>query len=195
MADFGVAMGIRSIAVVLGMVAPGWAAAQAVEPSSTTATYGAWTVTCATPAAAEGAVKICQMTTKLSVKGSDGQVRPLLEVAIGQPVGGEGARIVLQVPMDVALREAVAVSVDAPGSEAAPSPKPQTALAQASYFACVPAGCIADAALTAQTLAALQAASVTNVTFTALTGAQKITVPVPMEGFGDAWSALGLPAL
>ena len=184
---------IRTIAAALLVMAPGLApslaVAQVAEPSSTTATYGAWTVTCA----AQDADKICQMTTKLSIKGNDGQVRPLLEVAIGQPLGGKGARIVVQVPMDVALREAVEVSVDAPGADAAQSPKPQTALAQASYFACVPAGCIADAALTAGTIAALRAAATTNVTFTALAGAKKITVPVPMAGFGDAWAALGVP--
>jgi invasion protein IalB len=180
-------IGIRYVVMALAVLSPAQGMAQAA-PSATTATYGAWTVTCA---AAEAA-KVCQMTTKLSVKGNDGQVRPLIEVAVGQPVGGDGVRIVVQVPMDVALREAVMISVDAPGA-ADQTPKPQTELAQASYFACVPAGCIADAGLTAETIAALQAASTTNVTFTALAGAKKITVPVPMTGFGDAWAALGVP--
>ncbi len=178
----------RNVVLALMVMAPAQAMAQ-VAPSATTATYGAWTVTCAVAEAA----KVCQMTTKLSVKGNDGQVRPLIEVAVGQPVGGAGARIVVQVPMDVALREAVAISVDAVGGDAAQTPVPQTELAQASYFACVPAGCIADAALTVGTIAALRTAATTNVTFTALVGAKKITVPVPMAGFGDAWAALGVP--
>ena len=187
----------RQAAVVAWSVfLPAFASAQAAEPSSTTATYGAWTVTCATPPASgdtTAAKKLCQMTISLSLKGNDGQVRPLIEVAIGQPAGGEGARIVVQVPIDVALREAVMVSVDAAGGDANQTPKPQTELLTANYFACVPTGCIADAAVSAETLSALKVATATNVTFTALSGAKKITVPVPMTGFGDAWAALGLP--
>ena len=175
--------------VLVALLVPGMALAEGAAPSTTTATYGAWTVTCAAQAEAGN---LCQMTTKLSLKGNDGQVRPLLEMAVGQPLGGTGARIVVQVPMDVALREVVVISVDAPGGAEGQVPKPQTDLATASYFACVPAGCIADTELTADTLAALQGVGATNVTFTALAGAKKITVPVPMDGFGDAWAALGL---
>ncbi len=176
------------------MFLPAIACAQSAEPSSTTATYGAWTVTCAAEAAEDGAAaeKVCQMTISLSLKGTDGQVSPLIEVAIGQPPGDTGARIVVQVPIDVALREGLTVSVDAAGGDSAQSPKPQTDLANATYFACVPQGCVADAALTTQAVAALTTATATNVTFTTLAGAKKITVPVPMAGFGDAWTALGL---
>ena len=168
--------------------------AQSAEPSSTTATYGAWTVTCATKAAEADAVaeKICQMTISLSLKGADGQVSPLIEVAIGQPPGETGARVVVQVPIDVALREGLTFSVDAAGGDSTQTPKPQTDLANATYFACVPKGCIADAALTADAIAALSGSTASNVTFTALAGAKKITVPVPMAGFGDAWAALGI---
>ena len=168
--------------------------AQTAEPSSTAATYGNWTVSCVQSADQ----KVCQMTTKLNLKGTDGQLRPLLEVAIGQPPAGGDVRIVLQVPMDVALREPVVVSVDAAGSDGAPTPtptpKPQTDLLTASYFACVPTGCIADTIFDANTLKSLQAAASMNATFTALAGAKKISVPVDLTGFGDAWAALGLPA-
>ena len=162
---------------------------QTAEPSSTAATYGNWTVTCVQNADR----KVCQMTTKLNLKGADGQLRPLLEVAIGQPPAGGDVRIVLQVPMDVALRQAVVVSVDAKGAGEA-TPKPQTDLVTASYFACVPTGCIADAVLDAKTLKTLQSSATLNATFTALAGAKKITVPVDLAGFADAWAALGSPA-
>lgn len=169
-------------------------AAQTAEPSATTATYGNWTVTCgeAVVAGSEAPQKVCQMTTKLNLKGNDGQVRPLLEIAIGLPPGGDALRIVLQVPIDVALREALVVSVDAQTSGA--EPRPQTDLVTASYFACTPAGCIADAVVKAAVMEALKAAKTTNVTFTALAAAKKITVPVEMTGFVDALTALGLPA-
>lgn len=182
------------LAAAAAFPAASWA--QQAEPSSTTATYDAWTVTCAAkPAEADVAVqKICQMTISLSLKGSDGQVSPLIEVAIGQPPGETGARIVVQVPLDVALRAGLTVSVDAAGGDSGQSPKPQTDLANATYFACVPKGCVADAALTPEAVALLTASAATNVTFTALAGAKRITVPVPMAGFADAWAALGLTA-
>lgn len=169
-------------------------AAQTAEPSATTATYGNWTVTCGMAAVAADTTpqKLCQMTTRLNLKGNDGQLRPLLEIAIGLAPGNPVPRIVLQVPIDVALREPLVVSVDA--QTAAADPKPQTDLLTATYFACTAAGCIADVAMTPDVIAALKATKTTNVTFTALTGAKKITAPVEMTGFGDAWAALGLPA-
>ena len=167
-------MRIAPFILALTVLAPPlWA--QTAEPSATTATYGNWTVTCGSAAVAGAATaqKICQMTTKLNLKGNDGQVRPLLEIALGMPPGGDAPRFVFQVPIDVALREAVVVSVDAQADAA--DPKPQTDLLTASYFACTPAGCIADAALKSDVIAALKSAKTTNVTFTALAGAKKIT--------------------
>ena len=179
-----------AFAIAVMPAAPG--VAQSVAPSATTATYGNWTVTCGMAAVVGTATpqKLCQMTTKLNLKGNDGQLRPLLEVAIGLPPGGTVPRIVLQVPIDVTLRAPVVVSVDA---EAAGEPKPQTDLVTATYFACTPAGCIADAELTTTASVALMDAKITNVTFTALTGTKKITVPVEMTGYVDAWNALGMP--
>lgn len=170
--------------VLAAFAAP--ALAQTAEPSSTAATYGNWTVRCVQNADQ----RVCQMTTKLNHKGADGQLRPLLEVAIGQPSAGGDIRIVLQVPLEVALREPVVVSVDAAGET---TPKPQTALLSASYFACVPTGCIADAVLDANSLKTLKTAATMNATFTALAGARKITAPVGMTGFTDAWAAFGAP--
>jgi len=182
---------MRSLMILALTATP--ALAQTAEPSATTATYGNWTVTCAVQPDPVG--KVCQMTTKLNLKASDGQVRPLIEVAIGQPADGSGVRIVVQVPMDVALRDPVVISVDQdPASGDAQTQKPQTELVQASYFACVPSGCIADAPLDGAAMAALQGAATTNMTFTALGAPKKITVPVAMAGFGDALAALGLPA-
>lgn len=164
------------------------ALAETATPSNTTATYGNWTVTCAQSADQ----KVCQMVTKLNLKGADGQLRPLIEVAIGQPPAGGDLRIVLQVPMDVALREAVVLSTDAAGADPAATPKPQTDLVTASYFACVPTGCIADAVLDKASLTTLKSVPTMTATFTALNGAKKIAVPVALDGFGDAWAALGV---
>lgn len=177
---------MRWLAPLVLMASPVFA--QSAEPSSTSATYGNWTVSCVQTADQ----KVCQMVTKLNLKAADGQLRPLLEIAIGQPPSGGDLRIVLQVPMDVSLREAVVVSIDAEGADPEVSPKPQKDLISASYFACVPTGCIADAVLDGASLTSLQGAATMTTSFTALNGAKKISVPVPLDGFGDAWAALGV---
>ncbi len=130
------------------------------------------------------------MTTQLSMKGSDGQPHPLLQLAIGAPAGGKGLRIVVQVPGDVALRSGIEISLD---KGAAGAVVPQEVLLSASYLACTAGGCLADAELGRDVLARLLAAKVANVSFVALTGAKKVMVPVALTGFADAAAALGLP--
>lgn len=176
---------------------PCLALAETAEPTSTTATYGNWTVSCAMtvlPASnSQTPVKSCEMTTRLNLKGDDGQSRPLLQVAIGQPPGSETARVVLQVPMEVALREPVVISLDqAPASGDAQTPVPQEPLLSATYLACSPAGCVAETAFAADLVGRLKAVKTVNVSFTILNGGKRITVPVPLTGFGDAAVALGL---
>ena len=187
---------LRSILCLLTLAAVP-AMADTAQPSSTSATYGNWTVTCTMQAAADGsaaAQKFCQMTTRLNLKGNDGQLHPILDIAIGVPPGEKAVRMVLQVPGDVALRAPVVVSVDAANADATATPKPQTELLQATYFACTAAGCLADGTLTAPAIATLQQSKTTNVAFTAFAGSKKIVVPVTMTGFGDAWAALKVPA-
>lgn len=170
------------------------ATAQTAEPSSTTATYGTWTVSCAmtTPPGTQTPVKACEMKTRLDLKGSDGQNHPLLQLAIGQPPGSDSARIVLQVPVDVALREPVVVSLDQTAPTDPQQQVPQELLVSATYLACSATGCLADTAVAADIIGKLTAAKTANVTFTSLQGGKKITVPVPMNGFSDAADALGL---
>jgi len=192
----GVPMFFRHCFVALGLALSGLpAVAQTAEPTSTTATYGNWTVSCimAQPATGDAApVKVCEMKTQLNLKGQDGQSRPLLQLAVGQPPGSATARMVVQVPVDVALREPVAVSLDQGPATDAQTPVPQEQLFAATYLACTPTGCLADSAVTDEVIGKLRGAKTTNVTFTSLQGGKKITVPVPMTGFADAADALGL---
>jgi invasion protein IalB len=174
---------MRGLALIAALWAGG-AVAQTEAPNSTQATYGNWTLACVQ--------KTCQITTRLNLKSEDGRVTPLIEVAIGRPKEGGELRIVVQVPGDVALRAPVEVSLDGAGEgEGAAGAKPQVALVTASYFACVPGGCIADAVLDEAAVKALLAAPAMNTTFTTLAGAKRVTVPVGLNGFTDAWAALG----
>lgn len=176
---------MRRLALLLPILLASPALGQGAEPSATTATYGNWTVTCQQVAEA----RVCQMLTRLNVKGEDGQVRPLLEMAIGRPPAGGDLRLVLQVPMDVALREPVTLATNAEGATTADPAAPP--LLTASYFACLPNGCLADAVLDQAGLKAMTAAATATVTFTVLNGNRKVAVPVALSGFADAWAALG----
>ena len=182
---------LKAIAIVGVLGVRAAFADTAAQPSSTTATYGNWVVSCAVPAGS--AAKVCETTTNLSVKGQDGAVHPLLQVAIGMPPGGTALRVVMQVPGDVALRAPVRLSLDkGPPDPAAKTAAPQDELVSASYFTCQPGGCLADADLAADALARLIVAKSANVTFTAIAGAKQIVVPVSLDGFKDAIGALGL---
>ncbi len=185
------------LAVATLIAGPGLAQ---TAPTATTATFGDWTVSCTIAASTDAATpaKLCEMTTKLNLKGNDGQLHPLLQIAIGQPPDAAVARIVLQLPVDVALRDPVALSVDkvtaAPTADAPTTLAPQDDLLSASYLACAATGCLADAVLPGDVLARLRKAKTLNVTFTSISGPKKITVPVSLNGFGDALIDLGLAA-
>lgn len=170
------------------------AAADNVVPTATTATFGAWTVACNMAAQADGtaAKQLCQMTTRLNLKGQDGQMHPLLAFTIGTPPGAKVARMALQVPTDVALREGVAISLDKPAAAGADpnSAKDQDVLLALTYITCNPQGCVADADGSADLWGKLKAVKSVNVGFTAVAGMKKILVPLSLDGFGDAMAAL-----
>lgn len=170
------------------------AAADNVVPTATTATFGAWTVACNMAAQADGtaAKQLCQMTTRLNLKGQDGQMHPLLAFTIGTPPGAKVARLALQVPTDVALREGVAISLDKPAAAGADpnSAKAQDVLLALTYITCNPQGCVADADGSADLWGKLKGVKSVNVGFTAVAGMKKILVPLSLDGFGDAMAAL-----
>lgn len=192
MVRFGIA------AVGLALAGGAAFADTSVAPTATTATFGAWTVACNVAAQADGsaAKQLCQMTTRLNLKGQDGQMHPLLAFTIGIPPGGKVARMALQVPTDVALRDGVAISLDKPAAAGADptAAKDQDVLLALTYITCTPQGCVADADGTTDLWGKLGTVKSVNVGFTALAGMKKILVPVSLDGFGDAMAALAANA-
>lgn len=185
---------LTGLSLALSLLGAAGVRADTAPPTATTATYGAWTVGCNVVAQADGspAKPLCQMTTRLNLKGQDGQLRPLLAFTIGTPPGAKAARLALQVPTDVALRAGVTLSLDQPaaaGADAA-APRPQDDLLQLTYLTCAPQGCVADADGSADLWTRLKAVSSVNVSFTALAGQKKIVVPVSLDGFTAAMAAL-----
>jgi invasion protein IalB len=182
---------MRYTALTLALLTGLPATAETTTPTATTATYGNWTVGCSVVAQADGTAPkpLCEMTTRLNLKGQDGQMRPLLAWTIGTPPGAKSKRIALQVPVAVALRQGVIVSLDKAAADAA-TPKPQDELAVLTYVTCTPQACVADADATDELLGKLKAAKTANVSFTLLQGAKEIMVPVSLDGFSDALAAL-----
>lgn len=191
---YGMIAGGKTLAVVALAFAGVAARGETTAPTATTATYGNWTVGCSMVAQADGTapVQACEMTTRLNLKGKDGQVRPLLAISIGTPPGAKALHLAVQVPTDVALREGVAISLDKPAAAGADpaAQKPQEALVQLSYLTCAAQGCVADTEGTGDLMTKLAAIKTLNVTFTAIAGAKKIVVPVSLDGFGDGLAAL-----
>lgn len=195
--EFGkIAMLLKMTGPVLAvtLAAGGAVLADTAPPTATTATYGAWTVACNVVPQADGspAKPLCQMTTRLNLKGQDGQMHPLLAFTIGTPPGAKAARLALQVPTDVALRAGVTISLDQPAAAGADAtaPRPQEDLLQLTYLTCAPQGCIADSDGSADLWTRLKAVPSANVSFTALAGQKKIVVPVSLDGFTAAMAAL-----
>lgn len=136
-----------------------------------------------------GSRPFCEMTTRLNLKGQDGQMRPLLAWTIGTPPGAKVKRIAVQVPTNVALRDGVSLSLDKPSADATAA-KPQDNIASLTYVTCTPQSCVADTDAGAELLDRLKAAKTANISFTLAQGAKRIVVPVSLDGFGDALAAL-----
>lgn len=185
----------KAACLLIGLLLPGTAAlADANAPTATTATYGNWTVGCSMLLQADGSAprQLCEMTTRLNLKGQDGQMRPLLQWTIGTPPGAKGPRMALQVPTNVALRDGVSLSLDkaAPAGTDATAAKPQDEVLALTYATCTPQGCVADADGPPKLMDRLKGAKTANVSFTMVQGGKRVMVPVSLDGFEGALAAL-----
>lgn len=150
--------------------------AVAESPQATTATYGNWTLSCEL----RGEVQACQIVTRLNVKGQDGQLRPLLALAL---LSGEGGRALrLELPPGVDLR--AAARLDGSGVEG------QDPLAVFTYLTCGPGICLAEALASDDLVAQMVKAEAMDISFTLFEGGKVARVPVSLIGFGDAVSGL-----
>jgi invasion protein IalB len=151
-------------------------AAMAEAPQATTATYGNWTLGCQ----AQGEAQACQIVTHLNVKGQDGQVRPLLSLALLKADKAFGLRV--ELPPGVDLRAAARLD---PSGATEGDP-----LAVFTYLTCEPAGCLAEAIIAKDLVNQMVAAEAMDVSFTLFAGGKVVRVPVSLMGFGDAVKAL-----
>lgn len=177
--DVGLAirMTLLLAAVTLLALAPLGAGAEEKKAPGTAADAHAppqqppgWTVQCTNP----GAGLVCKaMQTIVLAKTR----QLLISAAISKPAGSGNAAMLLQLPHGLYNPAGVTVAIDAA--------QPQTLQIQT----CDAQGCYAGAPLTPEQLAAMKAGTKLNVVFQDLKK-QRITVPVPLKGFEEAFKKL-----
>jgi invasion protein IalB len=114
-------------------------AAVSDEPTSTTASYGDWVVRCQRAVEGDKAVKICEAAQSVQVQGQNG---PIAEIAIGRLAGGDPLHATVLLPNNIAFPSNVHIVVD----------EKDDAGVDLAWRRCVAGGCLADAALDADTV-------------------------------------------
>jgi invasion protein IalB len=113
------------------------AAPESDVPQQTTATFGEWTLRCDHPRAAP---KMCEVVQTLNNQG-----RPVAQIAIGRVARGQPMHLTILVPPSVTLDQV-------PQFTAAPD-KPT----ELTWRRCLPAGCLAETALSDDLLKRMRA--------------------------------------
>lgn len=164
---------LRTLCAAVLALTPTWALSQqvATPPNSMTETYGAWTVRCMTPEAADSE-RQCEMVQELS-REEDGQRLLAISVQDNEGIG----QLVLLVPFGLQLSQGVQMTV-AEGQ-----------VAQIPFHTCMPAGCIARTDLEAEPIARLQRGSTLQVEMRT-TADEPFAVDLSLQGFTAAWTRL-----
>jgi invasion protein IalB len=144
-------------------------------PERTLASFGDWVVRCER-ATAGATTRTCEMAQTMA----DQRQQPVAVVALAR---GAPLRLVVQVPVNIAVAEPVRLTVE-----------PALVL---PFRSCTPQGCFAELALAdaavVTRLRARAADAPTRLEWRDPSGAQQ-TVPVSFRGFSDALDALGREA-
>lgn len=131
--------------------AAGTPAAVPAAPQQTTAVFADWVLRCtrldaaapATPSAAPAPLKVCEV-----VQGIQRDDKPVAQIALGHPGKGTPLQLTVLVPSNVAFG---AGPVLLPGKEGEAAP-----MAELAWRRCLPAGCLADVALSDEALRLLR---------------------------------------
>lgn len=172
---------IRRILLAFGLcacLAPP-AMAQDEGPSALSETYRDWNVICQSQqaTAADGSAatrRVCEMTQQLSMSETGQRV---IAAGIQRDAEGNGA-VTFIAPFGLLLSAGLRIEVA--GAE------PQGM----GFLTCLPDGCVARDALSADTVAALRAGETAVIRMTALSG-EDLTPALSLAGFTAAWNRLG----
>lgn len=103
------------------------------EPSSTTASFGDWTLRCQRITDAGKTMRVCEVAQVLQAQG---QQSPIAQIALGRVANGEPVRITAVMPVSVSFPSSVQIVMG--DKEAKPVDLP--------WRRCLPTGCFADIA-------------------------------------------------
>ncbi|MGV0875604.1 invasion associated locus B family protein [Martelella sp. FLE1502] len=186
--------------VFLASTGAALAADDDVMPSSTTVAYGDWTQNCMLiqmqkegepqPGAPQ---RVCEVRQVLNAQQEGGEVQRLMTVAVGKLPESDTDRLVIQTPVNVALRSGVTMRL----GEAAAQPTKGGAVSTVetegseqillTYMTCNQV-CIAEKELSEAQMEMIKTAQAASVTFD-MTSGQELSVPLSMKGFRSAISA------
>lgn len=144
------------------------------EPSSTTASFGDWTLRCQRVSDNPKAARICEVAQVLQ---SQGQQAPIAQVAIGRAAAGEPLRVTAVMPISISFPSVVQVAI---------GEKPL----ELGWRRCLPSGCFADAALGDETIKQWRKASEPGrIVFKDAAG-RDLALPLSTRGLDQAVEAL-----
>jgi invasion protein IalB len=148
------------------------------DPVQTTATYGDWVLRCARTAEGGTGPQTCEIVQTLVLQG---QQQPIAQVAIGSIDKTSALRLTVVVPTAISFSKAAYVI----GAAGTPN------LFDLTWRRCLPSGCFADIALSADSLKIMRARTEpANLVFRDA-GERDITLPFSLRGFPQALDALG----
>ncbi|MEO2039703.1 MAG: invasion associated locus B family protein [Martelella sp.] len=137
--------------------------------------------------------RVCEVRQVLNAQQEGGEVQRLMTVAVGKLPESDTDRLVIQTPVNVALRSGVTMRL----GEAAAQPTKGGAVSTVetegseqillTYMTCNQV-CIAEKELTEAQMEMIKTAQAASVTFD-MTNGQELSVPLSMKGFRSAISA------
>jgi invasion protein IalB len=144
-------------------------------PERTTASFGDWVLRCET--VAEQVQRVCEVALVMTVQG---QPNPVAQVAIGRPTPGEGRRVTLVVPTNIAIGAKPQVTLAKAG----------TAPIELTWQRCAPGACFASAPLADETMSAMSAQTEPGrIAFKDAAG-REVALPLSFRGLPQALAAL-----
>jgi invasion protein IalB len=147
-------------------------------PVQTTATYGDWVLRCAHTGEGGTGSQTCEVVQTLVLQG---QQQPIAQVAIGSIDKTSGLHLTVVVPTAISFGKAAYI-VGATGT---------ADLFDLTWRRCLPSGCFADIALSADALKMMRArAEPANLVFRDA-GERDVTLPFSMRGLSQSLDALG----
>jgi len=144
------------------------------DPQLTTATFGDWVERCQRVNANGEARRLCEVALTVTAQG---QSQPLAEIAIGRAKKSDPLRLTLVLPVNVSFPSAPKATVE--GDDPL----------DLAWRQCVPAGCFADAAFTADSQRSWRDAKTAKVESKAA-GGQAFSFNISLRGLPQALDAL-----